>query len=101
MCALTKAGKRTSSGRHRVLSENMPESTGERQTTKLSPGSSIRKTKERFLVAGDLWIKRFTGLRILPQEGARSMEQVNPEKMSESLGIPSRGDGRYFSLEVS
>lgn len=60
------------------------------ETTVLSRSNSLRKAKERFPAVGLVRCKikrRPTSLRILPQEGAGSVEQEYPHKAGESHRI--------------
>lgn len=58
-----------------------------REKPQMNWGATFRKTKERLPGAGLVNSKiqrKYTNWRILPQEGARSMEQVYPNKVGES-----------------
>lgn len=75
---------------------------GKGETTNLSYSATFRKTKDR-LSSADLVHCRFKrrqiSLRILPQEGAGSLEQWYPYKIKEHLRICIRIGNKVFLPE--
>lgn len=94
-----RAAVRASSGRQGTHSESRPVSMGKSETINLSCSATFRKIKDRLFVSSwpaTLQDQEKTSLRIQPQEGGRSMEQLCPYKVKEYLRIYIRTDIRYF-----
>lgn len=75
----------------------------EKETTNLSCSTTFRRKTGRLSASGLVLYRmerRHRGLRILPQEGARSTEQAYSHKASRSL-IQGSTDKRYFYPESS
>lgn len=89
LCALLRVAVRASLGRQEGGTESRLEAVSKGESTILSYSDTFRKTKERFPAASLVHCKikkRYTNLRILPEEGARSIEQcihTRPKKSSE------------------
>lgn len=86
--AISRVTVRASPSRQEVPAENKPRSNDKRETINLNISATFRKRKQRFLAAilVSYEIKRkHRRLRVLSQEGARSMEQLYPCKVRENL----------------
>lgn len=78
--------------------KSQPGYAGQEETTELSFRALWRKWKEAVSTWPDVLYeqRRHTNIRILPQEGARSMKRASLQKVWESLRIPTRADRRMF-----
>lgn len=89
------------SGKLECYQKNRPGSVGRRETTNLNCSTTFWKKKERFPGASQVSCKiqrRHKSLRILPQEGARNVEQVYKNKVWENP-IYNRTNKQYTPSE--